>query len=94
MNDWYMLLVVLLAFAVQHFLSTRNNGYWGSLLPITYLVFTIYVQFSGMLDYSVKQLILFGIIGELFLIGYWISGRKIVENKRKKELTKMKAQEI
>ncbi|WP_054958480.1 hypothetical protein [Paenibacillus dakarensis] len=94
MNDWYTLLVVLLALAVQYFLSTRNNGYWGSLLPVAYLTMTIYVHFSGMFDYSVKQLILFGIVGELFLIGYWISGRKIVENKQKKELTKMKAQDI
>jgi len=94
MNDWYLLLVVLVVFAVQHFLSTRNNGYWGSLLPIAYLAMIIYVYFSGLLDYSMLQLFLFTILGELFLIGYWMSGRKHLKNKQQKELMKMKAQDI
>ncbi|MGE7915742.1 hypothetical protein [Lysinibacillus xylanilyticus] len=91
MNDWYRLLLILIVFAVQHFLSTRNNMYWGSLLPIIYIATLISVQFYGIFEWSMMQFILFAIVGELFLVGYWMSGRKVLSSKRQKELEKMKA---
>lgn len=93
MNDWYRLAIIVLVFAAQHFLSTRNNSYLGLLLPIGYIVFLIYMQTTGMVDWSVLKLVLFILVGEAFLVGYWISGRKIVLNKRQKELQKMKVRE-
>ncbi|MEK9197030.1 hypothetical protein ACH0B5_10030 [Ureibacillus sp. 179-F W5.1 NHS] len=94
MNDWYRLGIIVLVFAVQHFLSTRNERYLGSIIPIAYFVFLLYIQTTGMVDWSILKLILLIIVGEAFLIGYWISGRKIVANKTQKELEKMKAREI
>ncbi|QFK72391.1 hypothetical protein F7984_14645 [Pradoshia sp. D12] len=94
MNDWYVLLIALLAFGIQYFLSTRIKLYWGSILPIVYLAILIYIQISGIMEYSLIQIILFAIVGELFLIGYWVTGRRRVDNNRKKELTKMRAYDI
>jgi len=90
-SDWYRLLLILIVFAVQHFLSTRNNVYWGGLLPIIYIATLISVQFYGIFEWSMMQFILFAIVGELFLVGYWMSGRKILASKRQRELEKMKA---
>ncbi|MET4562748.1 hypothetical protein ABIA69_003939 [Lysinibacillus parviboronicapiens] len=94
MNDWYRLIIILIIFAVQHFLSTRNNSYWGLVVPILYIVILIYVKIFGAIEWSIMKLILLAIVGELFLLGYWISGRKILSKKRKKELEKMKAYDI
>ncbi|RNC97623.1 hypothetical protein [Lysinibacillus halotolerans] len=94
MNDWYRLGIIVLVFAVQHFLSTRNERYLGSIIPIGYLAFILYVYTTDIVDWSILKLALYFILGEAFLIGYWISGRKIVANKTQKELEKMKAREI
>lgn len=94
MNDWYRLLIIIIIFAAQHFLSTRNNLYWGLLLPVLYIVTLIYMQISGAIEWPIIKLILLAIVGELFLIGYWISGRKSLSKKRKNELEKMKAYDI
>ena len=46
------------------------------------------------MDWSVLQLVLVITLGELFLYGEWLSGRKALKVKREKELTKMKVRDI
>ncbi|MFL0366030.1 hypothetical protein ACH0BF_23785 [Pseudobacillus sp. 179-B 2D1 NHS] len=86
MNDWYRLCIILLVFAVQHLLSTRDKPYWGLILPLLYLVTLTFLHTLGMVEWSMAKLILFVMIGELFLFGYWISGRKALYNRRLNEL--------
>lgn len=94
MNDWYRLLIVVLVLAVQHFLSTRDKPYWGMILPVLYLVTLVFLQVSETIEWSFLKLLLIAIVGELFLLGNWVNGRKVLSNKRLKELEKMKAQDI
>jgi hypothetical protein len=94
MNDLYRLLIIVLVLAVQHFLSTRDKSYWGIILPLLYLPTLVFAQVFEIIDWSILGLILMAIIGELFLLGAWRTGRKDLSNKRKKELEKMKTQDI
>ncbi|MFJ7747527.1 hypothetical protein [Peribacillus sp. NPDC097295] len=94
MNDLYGLLIILLVIALQHLFSTRENPYWGALLPILYLLSLVYVIMTGILEGNIMKFTLLAVVGEFFLIGYWISGRKNISIKRKKELEKMKIQDI
>ncbi|MFJ8072268.1 hypothetical protein ACIQZD_25725 [Peribacillus sp. NPDC096447] len=94
MNDWYGLLITLMLLAIQYFLSTRNNPYWGVVLPILYLSFLVYFRTTGILEVGIIKLSLLFVVGEAFLLGYWIHGRQFLSNKRKKELEKMKTQDI
>ena len=84
MNDWYRLLIIVLVLAVQHFLSTRNKLYWGIILPLLYLATLVFAQISEIIEWSILKLILMAFVGELFLLGSWINGRKDLSNKRKK----------
>jgi hypothetical protein len=84
----------VLVLAVQHFLSTRDKSYWGIIIPILYVVILVFAQLSETIEWSFLKLILMAIVGELFLLGNWINGRKILSNKRLKELEKMKAHDI
>lgn len=94
MNDLYSVLIIALVLAVQHILSTRNKPYWGVILPILFLVTLVFVQIYGIIQWSILGLILMAIVGELFLLGAWSTGRKDVSKKRKKELEKMKTIDI
>lgn len=94
MNDLYRLLIIVLVLAVQHFLSTRNKSYWGIILPLLYIATLVSAQIFGIIEWSILGLNLMAIVGELFLLGSWVRGRKDLSNKRKKELEKMKTQDI
>ncbi|EON70198.1 hypothetical protein [Lysinibacillus sphaericus] len=74
--------------------NTQAKTIVDALMPILYIATLIYIQISGAMEWPIIQLILLAIVGELFLLGYWISGRKSLSKKRKKELEKMKAYDI
>lgn len=93
MIDWKFLIAVVVI-AVQWFLSSMDNRYLGAVIPVLYLVGISYMQISGIVDWSVLQLVLVIALGELFFYGEWLSGRKALKVKREKELTKMKVRDI
>ena len=76
------------------FFSENHKSYWGIILPLLYLATLVFAQISGIIEWSILGLILMAIVGELFLLGSWMTGRKDLSNKRKKELEKMKTQDI
>ena len=91
MNGLFRFLMVLVIFAAQQYLSTRDKVYLGAVIPVLYFAVLIYAQLTGLIEWSALKLVLYLMIGELFLVGYWISGRKMAATKRKKELARMKA---
>ena len=94
MNGLFRFLIILVIFAAQQYLSTRDKVYLGAVIPVLYFAALIYAQWSGLVEWSALKLVLYIIIGELFLVGYWISGRKMAANKREKELARMKALDL
>ena len=94
MNGLISFLIILVIFAAQQYLSTRDKVYLGAVIPVLYFGTLVYAQWSGLVEWSALKLGLYIIIGELFLVGYWISGRKMAANKREKELARMKALDL
>lgn len=93
MDDLYRVLVIAGILAVQYFLSTRNNVYWGSVIPVAYIVFSIWMFATNRIN-STLGFILYLLLGLLFLIVEWSAGRKSLNQKRKKELDKIKTHDL
>ena len=81
--SFYIVFIVAGVLAVQSFLSTRDNVYWGSILPVAYIVFLTWMLISNRME-SIIIYILILLVGLLFLIAEWRRGRKYLFKKRKK----------
>lgn len=93
MNDVYRLLLIVAILAVQYFFSTRSSVYWGALIPGAYIVFSTWMFATHRIE-STLGFVLYLLLGMLFLIGEWGTGRKVVREKRKKELEKIKTRDL
>lgn len=91
--DFYGVFIGAGILAVQFFFSTRNNIYWGAILPVAYIVFLIWMFVTNRIE-STMGFILYLLLGMLFLGAEWNGGRKYIHGKRKKELDKMKTHDI
>ncbi len=92
-SDFYGVLIIAGILAVQFFLSTRNNLYWGAILPVAYIGFLIWIFVTKEIE-SLMAFFLSLLLGLLFLCGEWNGGRKYLQEKTKKELEKMKAHDM
>lgn len=89
----YDVFIIAAFLGIQYFLSTRNNPYWGALIPV---VFTIWMTIS-LINGSINSLwfyFIILIIGLLFLLEQWDQGRKSLKKKHEKELEKMQAHDL
>lgn len=93
MDELYRILIIIGVLAVQYFLSSRNNVYWGAVIPAAYIVFITWMFMTGRIN-SPLAFALILLIGLLFLIGEWSSGRKYLNQKTKKELDKIKTYDM
>ena len=91
-GDIYDVLIIVVLLGVQYFLASRKNIYWGALLPIGFLIWRTYLLVTTN-DSILGQVILI-VVGLAFLSGQWISGRKSVKEKQKKELRKIQVRDI
>ena len=91
-GDIYDVLIIAGFLGVQYFLATRNSFYWGAILPIAFLAWRGSIIFTA--DGKILSHILITILGLAFLIGQWTAGRKSLKEKRKKELEKIKTQDL
>jgi hypothetical protein len=96
MSNLTSLILAIAILVTQHFLSRREQPYWGAILPISYIGFLVYGDMTGLIDFSDNRRLLYfiGVIGTLILLQIWISGRKELSNKRKKELEKIEAHNL
>jgi hypothetical protein len=79
--------------ALQFFFSTRNNIYWGAILPVAYIVFLTWQFVTNHIE-NTMGFILYVLLGTLFLGAEWNGGKKYLQEKRKKELDKMKTYDM
>lgn len=90
---FYGVFIVAGVLALQFFFSTRNNVYWGAVLPVAYIGFLTW-QFAMNKIESPMAYILILLLGIAFLCGEWNGGRKYLREKTKKELDIMKTRDI
>lgn len=89
----YGVFIIAGILAVQFFFSTRNNIYWGAILPVAYFVFLTWLFVTNHIE-SNMGFFLYLLLGILFLCAEWNGGRKYLHEKRKKELDKMKTHDM
>lgn len=95
MSDLTPFIAAVVIFTAQHYLSRREQAYWGAVLPILYIAFLIYGKITNLfIGISDKALLLAGVLGVVFLLGYWLSGREYISKKRKKEMEKIEVQNL
>ncbi len=93
MTDLYNLFIIVGVFAVQYVLSTRDHVIWGAVIPVAYIAFSTWMLITDRFE-SVLSFMLYSLLGLLFLISEWTVGRKALQQKRRKELMKMKTQDM
>lgn len=95
MDKGLMIALVIIGIVVllgtHYFLSTRKHWAFGSLFPICYLAFAIWVMTSQSIDTYTMVKIGMGLI---IFLGIWSDGRDKVKQKRLKEVDKMKVKDI
>lgn len=90
---FYGVFIIAGILAVQFFFSTRNNVYWGAILPVAYILFLTRMLVTNPNENTIGY-IMYLLLGLLFLIAEWNGGRKYLREKRKKELDKMKTRDL
>ncbi|MGP4039670.1 hypothetical protein ACTWP4_07185 [Gracilibacillus sp. D59] len=93
MNDFYQVLVIVALLALQYYCASRDNKYLGFIAPLFFLVWITW-RFSTNNIESIVAYILVVLLGWLFLYAEWKAGRKYLEEKREKELTKIKMHDM
>ena len=91
-GDIYDVLIIVVLLGVQYFLASRKSIYWGALLPLGFLIWRIYLIVTTNNNILAQVILL--LLGLAFLYGQWVSGRKSVKEKQKKELRKIKVRDI
>lgn len=78
---------------VQQLLSRREHFMLGSVLPITSLLLTIGVFYSGTVVFSIRNLMPYMIL-IILQISIWEEGRRKVKEMKELELNKMKSRDL
>ncbi|MCF3943414.1 hypothetical protein [Oceanobacillus alkalisoli] len=89
----YDVLIIAAFLGVQYFFSTRNNPFWGAIVPILFATWMTISFINGNIESFWFYLIIL-IIGLLFLFEQWSEGRKSLKKKQEKELEKMQAHDL
>lgn len=93
MTDIYRVFIYAGILAVQYFFSTRNNVYWGAIIPVGFLTVLTWMFVTNRIEHTLAFILIF-LVGMLFLIAEWSSGRNSFRKRRKKELDKMKSYDM
>ncbi|WP_431803237.1 hypothetical protein [Halobacillus andaensis] len=93
MSDFYMVFIIVGSLALQYFLSTRDQVYWGVVIPVVYTGAIIWMHIAGVIE-SFIAVTLYVLLGLFFLFLEWKRGRKSLVSKRNKELEKMKTYDM
>lgn len=90
---FYGVFIAVGVLALQFFFSTRENPYWGVIIPIAYSGLLTWMLVTNQIDSSLKYVLIL-LLGILFLYAEWKSGRKHLQEKREKELAKMQVRDL
>ncbi len=93
MNELISILLIITALTLQFFLSSRNNGYLGAIVPVLFLAWLTWMFATDRIE-STLAYGLFLVIGLLFLLQQWSSGRRTFRKRSQNELEKMRKHDI
>ncbi|MEJ8545823.1 hypothetical protein [Brevibacillus borstelensis] len=83
-------LAALAVLGLQHYLSRRDEAYWGAVLPVLFVAFFAYGKLSGLFAEGKEvSMTLAAVGGTAILLLAWVNGRNSVKEKRRKELEKI-----
>lgn len=86
-------LIIIAGLALQYFFSTRNHIAWGVFIPIIFTGVIIWQFVTNRIESPLAFILIF-LLGLIFLIEEWHSGRKALQRKQQKELQKMQTHDI
>lgn len=89
----YDAFIIAAFLGIQYFFATRNNPYWGALIPASFTIWMTISLVNGKIE-SFWFYIIILIIGLLFLFEQWHQGRESLKKKHEKELEKMHAHDL
>lgn len=92
MNEFVRVFFIVFILGFQYFLSSRNNVYWGGIIPVMFVIAMAYFVITGKSE-MLSSMLITG-VGLLFLAAEWRGGRKELQKRRIKELNKMRTQDI
>lgn len=93
MIDIDMVFIYAGILAVQYFFSTRNNVYWGAVIPVVFIIFLTWMFVTNHIEHTLAFILIL-IVGMLFLFGQWVGGRESLRKRRRKELEKMESYDL
>lgn len=93
MNDLLFALLAAAALALQYFLSSRHNAYFGAIIPLLFISGLTWMLFTDRVESPLKYVLILGVI-LLFLLEQWSRGRKALRRNTQKELDRMNRQDI
>lgn len=93
MEEIIFIVIGLIVFGIQKFLSSRKQVWLGSIIPVLYLVGVIIFFIKTNTSFFSKDIIPFTLFFTIML-GAWISGYESHKRKEKKELNKMKSHDL
>lgn len=87
------IIITVVVFVVEHFLSILKHWAFGGILPLAFLLFSVWCFYSGKLLLNIQSLFPFRILF-LLLLSSWFNARQSRKKKLHKEIEKMKAHDL
>ena len=92
MYDLLSILILIIMFGLQYFLSTRSNKFLGAIIPIIFIIFVAFMYFSNNLG-PITSIVLLA-LGLILLIEQWYKGNKQKKVNYDKEMVKMRGKDL
>ncbi|MBO0380603.1 hypothetical protein JWK46_08955 [Staphylococcus hominis] len=92
MYELLSILILIVMFGVQYFLSTRSNKFLGAIIPILFVIFVAFMYFNNNLGLITSIVLL--ALGLIALIEQWYKGNKQKKVNSAKEMVKMKGKDL
>ncbi|GAB4075195.1 hypothetical protein GCM10028778_26980 [Barrientosiimonas marina] len=85
MENFFIIIAVIVLLGLQVFLSKRKSIYFGAILPVGIsVVWLVWVPSTDVFNYIIKFLLIWAVFG-----GIWLEGREALKKRRKRELDKI-----
>lgn len=92
MYELLSILILIVMFGVQYFLSTRSNKFLGAIIPILFVIFVTFMYFNNNLG-PITSIVLL-VLGLILLFEQWYKGNKQKKVNSDKEMVKMKGKDL
>lgn len=92
MYELLSILILIVMFGVQYFLSTKSNKFLGAIIPILFVIFVAFMYFNN--NFGPITSIVLLVLGLILLFEQWYKGNKQKKVNSDKEMVKMKGKDL